>query len=56
MKKLALLIGLLPLNAMAHPGHVEMTLTTLLGFIFFSVTGAFAMHRVLSFAREKRKR
>jgi hypothetical protein len=56
MKKLILLIALLPLNAMAHPGHVELTMSSAVGFMIMSAVCAYALHRVLSLAKEKLKR
>jgi hypothetical protein len=56
MKKLILLIALLPLNAMAHPGHVELSMSSAVGFMIISAVCAYALHRVLSLAKEKLKR
>lgn len=56
MKKLIILASLLPLNAMAHPGHVEWSLSTAVSFMIISAVCAYVLQRVLSFAREKFKR
>jgi predicted RND superfamily exporter protein len=56
MKKLILLATLLPLNAMAHPGHVELSMSTAVSFIIISTACAYALHRVISFAKENFKR
>ncbi len=56
MKKLSILIALFPLNALAHPGHVELTTVSTLGFLLLSGVSALALHKALSFARVKRKR
>lgn len=56
MKKLSILAALFPLNALAHPGHVELTTATTLGLLLVSGVSALALHQALSFARARRKR
>ena len=56
MKKLILLAAILPINVMAHPGHTEINLTNVIEFMIISTVCAYALQRVLSFAREKLKR
>lgn len=56
MRKIIPLATLLPLNAIAHPGHVEITTSSIAGFLCISVVGTFALYGVLSLAKEKLKR
>jgi hypothetical protein len=55
MKKLSILIALFPLNALAHPGHVELTTATTLGLLIVSGIGALALHQAVNYARARIK-
>jgi hypothetical protein len=56
VKKLSILLVLFPLNALAHPGHVEITVMSTLSFLLLSGIATLALHSAVNVAREKLKR